>query len=185
MRGDDGLYVFWWSWRKISVDGQHPNPVGGLFCRSEGSEPSAREDSSARRSDHGYDQVLKAFLEAVVSDSVPVRFRGTRADKHDMLVLGRKQVLRRNFRALIALGGQRAKGEPSSVHLSANLCPPFHYPQTHLRRRNDSFKCGGNRIGAFHDLKTRLNISRSPFEKCKHQVHRESHGSRVWPRSCG
>jgi len=69
MRGDDGLYVFWWSWRKISVDGQHPNPVGGLFCRSEGSEPSAREDSSARRSDHGYDQVLKAFLEAVVSDS--------------------------------------------------------------------------------------------------------------------
>src|SRR5699024_12302639 len=67
MRGDDGLYVFWWSWRKISVDGQHPNPVGGLFCRSEGSEPSAREDS--RSEEHTselqsrFDLVCRLLLE--------------------------------------------------------------------------------------------------------------------------
>ena len=35
---------------------------------------------------------------------VPARFRGTAADQQDMVVLGRKQVLRRNFRFTTILG---------------------------------------------------------------------------------
>lgn len=35
---------------------------------------------------------------------VPARFRGTAADQRDMVVLGRKQVLRRNFRFTTILG---------------------------------------------------------------------------------
>jgi hypothetical protein len=36
--------------------------------------------------------------------AVPARFRGTAADQRDMVVLGRKQVLRRNFRFTTILG---------------------------------------------------------------------------------
>ena len=32
-----------------------------------------------------------------MSDNVPSKYRGTVADKHDMRVLGKQQVLRRNF----------------------------------------------------------------------------------------
>ncbi|KAK0346530.1 hypothetical protein LTR91_015450 [Friedmanniomyces endolithicus] len=40
----------------------------------------------------------------VVSKSVPEKFRGTTTDRHDMLLLGKKQVLRRNFNFLTMLG---------------------------------------------------------------------------------
>jgi hypothetical protein len=40
----------------------------------------------------------------VISKNVPVKYRGTEADRHDMLVLGRKQVLRRNFNFLTMFG---------------------------------------------------------------------------------
>lgn len=57
------------------------------------------------------DAVSKRFGEAsdydedsVVSESVPLHFRGTQDDKHDMLVLGRKQVLRRHFNFFTMLG---------------------------------------------------------------------------------
>ena len=42
--------------------------------------------------------------EVVVSKNVPEKYRGTQADKYDMLVLGRKQVLRRNFNFLTMFG---------------------------------------------------------------------------------
>lgn len=42
--------------------------------------------------------------DTVVSEHVPVKYRGTQADRHDMLVLGKKQVLRRNFNFLTMLG---------------------------------------------------------------------------------
>lgn len=38
------------------------------------------------------------------SDTVPEKYKGTSADKNDMSVLGRKQVLRRNFRFTTMLG---------------------------------------------------------------------------------
>jgi hypothetical protein len=36
--------------------------------------------------------------------NVPTKYRGTAADQHDMAVLGKKQVLRRNFRFVTMLG---------------------------------------------------------------------------------
>lgn len=40
----------------------------------------------------------------VVSNNVPEKYRGTATDQHDMLVLGKKQVLRRNFKFVTMLG---------------------------------------------------------------------------------
>lgn len=40
----------------------------------------------------------------VVSKNVPEKYRGTQMDKQDMLTLGRKQVLRRNFNFLTMFG---------------------------------------------------------------------------------
>ena len=36
--------------------------------------------------------------------TVPERYRGTLADHHDMIVLGKKQVLRRNFKFVTMIG---------------------------------------------------------------------------------
>jgi hypothetical protein len=51
---------------------------------------------------------------------VPARFRGTAADQRDMVVLGRKQVLRRNFRFTTILGfastGQYTLSNPQAGH---------------------------------------------------------------------
>ncbi|KAK5125220.1 hypothetical protein LTR85_000896 [Meristemomyces frigidus] len=40
----------------------------------------------------------------VSSSDVPAKYRGTTTDQHDMLVLGKKQVLRRNFKFVTMLG---------------------------------------------------------------------------------
>lgn len=42
--------------------------------------------------------------EDVVSHTVPHKYRGTAADQHDMITLGKKQVLRRNFKFITMLG---------------------------------------------------------------------------------
>lgn len=42
--------------------------------------------------------------EKVVSSNVPEKYRGTSTDRHDMLVLGKSQVLRRNFNFITILG---------------------------------------------------------------------------------
>ena len=42
--------------------------------------------------------------EDVVSHMVPHKYRGTEADQRDMIVLGKKQVLRRNFKFITMLG---------------------------------------------------------------------------------
>lgn len=40
----------------------------------------------------------------IISCDVPAKYRGTATDQHDMLVLGKKQVLRRNFKFVTMLG---------------------------------------------------------------------------------
>ena len=40
----------------------------------------------------------------VVSSHIPEKYRGTAADQHDMKMLGKKQVLRRNFKSITMLG---------------------------------------------------------------------------------
>ena len=42
--------------------------------------------------------------DGVVSTNVSEKYRGTAADQHDMRVLGKKQVLRRNFKGITMLG---------------------------------------------------------------------------------
>ena len=63
----------------------------------EKSNLNVREDPAGSWDDNSLDNL-------VVSEDVPTKYRGTRADKHDMLVLGRKQVLRRNFTFPTMLG---------------------------------------------------------------------------------
>jgi hypothetical protein len=41
---------------------------------------------------------------ASAADTIPVKYRGTRVDQDDMLLLGKKQVLRRNFGFTTILG---------------------------------------------------------------------------------
>lgn len=43
-------------------------------------------------------------LDNVVDTHVPVKYRGTQADKRDMMVVGKKQELRRNFKLLTMTG---------------------------------------------------------------------------------
>lgn len=42
--------------------------------------------------------------QSVLAASVPVKYQGTATDQKDMMVLGKKQVLRRNFRFITMLG---------------------------------------------------------------------------------
>ncbi|KAK5130535.1 hypothetical protein LTR08_001965 [Meristemomyces frigidus] len=54
---------------------------------------------SPRDGEHGiYDD------DKAVPGDVPAKYRGTATDQHDMLVLGKKQVLRRNFKFITMLG---------------------------------------------------------------------------------
>ena len=70
------------------------------FSVMEKSSLNIGEDPVARWEDNDLDN-------NVVSEAVPAKYRGTHADKHDMLVLGRKQVLRRNFTFPTMLGFQQ------------------------------------------------------------------------------
>lgn len=58
------------------------------------------DDTKAPRVDEiGYDG-----NDAVVSAHISEKYQGTAADKHDMRVLGKEQVLRRNFKGITMLG---------------------------------------------------------------------------------
>jgi len=50
--------------------------------------------------EHHFSDEDKVFA----GSTVPVKYRGTRNDKDDMAVMGRKQVLRRNFKLPTMLG---------------------------------------------------------------------------------
>jgi len=42
--------------------------------------------------------------DAIFDERLPEKYRGTAADRHDMRMLGKKQVLRRNFHSITMLG---------------------------------------------------------------------------------
>ena len=46
----------------------------------------------------------KALNEPGISAAIPTKYRGTDHDKREMIMLGKKQVLRRNFRFVTMLG---------------------------------------------------------------------------------
>lgn len=51
-----------------------------------------------------YDDALVVEKQNAQAPSVDPKYRGTSRDQHDMYVLGKKQVLRRNFKFITMLG---------------------------------------------------------------------------------
>lgn len=60
------------------------------------------KDASYQHS-HAFDQD-DSKLGEVIDNNIPMRYRGTEGDRKDMVVLGKKQVLRRNFKLLTMTG---------------------------------------------------------------------------------
>lgn len=56
----------------------------------------------AEASQNAYHDAIRPQSSAQAA--LPEKFRGTKADQHDMVILGKKQVLRRNFRFTTILG---------------------------------------------------------------------------------
>ena len=56
------------------------------------------------RGNHVDDNAEKALNEPGISAAVPPQYRGTEQDKREMSMLGKKQVLRRNFKFIAMLG---------------------------------------------------------------------------------
>lgn len=52
----------------------------------------------------GYQQYEKQDVSPSAGTTVPEKYKGTRADQDDMVLLGKKQVLRRNFKFTTILG---------------------------------------------------------------------------------
>jgi choline transport protein len=69
-----------------------------------GNTPESESPGFAVAEGSGYQQYDKqdAFPSAVTT--IPEKYKGTRADQDDMVLLGKKQVLRRNFKFTTILG---------------------------------------------------------------------------------
>ena len=67
-------------------------------------EMDIKEAASPVHSPHRDAESADGKLDDVVDMAVPERYRGTAQDKHDMLVHGKKQELRRNFKLLTMTG---------------------------------------------------------------------------------
>jgi hypothetical protein len=52
----------------------------------------------------GYQPYHKQDVSPSAATTVPEKYKGTRADQDDMVLLGKKQVLRRNFKFTTILG---------------------------------------------------------------------------------
>lgn len=59
-------------------------------------------DSQAK--DGSFKETIHLVVEDAAVDAVPEKYRGTMADKQDMTMLGKKQVLRRNFKFATMVG---------------------------------------------------------------------------------
>jgi len=66
----------------------------------------ALHDRVTQTTDRKYasDTSTPSKLDDAVDTSIPERYRGTNADRNDMVVLGKRQVLRRNFKLLTMTG---------------------------------------------------------------------------------
>jgi len=70
----------------------------------------------------GYRQYDKKDVSPSAATTVPEKYQGTRADQDDMVLLGKKQVLRRNFKFTTILGfastGKRGRCQNLSVYVA-------------------------------------------------------------------
>ena len=66
------------------------------------------DDVPQRMEDDGHEHVYSGYIDHKIDDvvdgSVPSQYRGTQVDRDNMLVLGKRQVLRRNFKLLTMTG---------------------------------------------------------------------------------
>jgi hypothetical protein len=101
-----------------------------------GNTPVSKSPGFAVAESSGYQQYDKqdAFLSAATT--IPEKYKGTRADQDDMVLLGKKQVLRRNFKFTTILG-----------FASTGKCGGYHTVVPHLANCNLSLGCMGNAAG--------------------------------------
>lgn len=71
--------------------------MGSRMPAPKSTMPAVAEVPSARQFD-------KDGTSPTAATTIPDRFKGTKADQNDMVLLGKKQVLRRNFRFTTILG---------------------------------------------------------------------------------
>lgn len=69
-----------------------------------GNTPESKHPGFAVAEGSGYQQYDKQNAFPIAATTIPEKYRGTRADQDDMVLLGKKQVLRRNFKFTTILG---------------------------------------------------------------------------------
>ena len=66
--------------------------------------PESKSPGLAVAEGSGYQQYDKQDAFPAAATTIPEKYKGTRADQDDMILLGKKQVLRRNFKFTTILG---------------------------------------------------------------------------------
>lgn len=69
-----------------------------------GNTPESKIPDLAVAEGSGYQQYDKQNAFPIAATTIPEKYKGTRADQDDMVLLGKKQVLRRNFKFTTILG---------------------------------------------------------------------------------
>jgi hypothetical protein len=69
-----------------------------------GNTPESKSPGLAMAEGAGYQQYDKQDVFPAAATTIPEKYKGTRADQDDMVLLGKKQVLRRNFKFTTILG---------------------------------------------------------------------------------
>lgn len=66
--------------------------------------PESKTPGFAVAEGSGFQRYEKQDVSPSAATTVPEKYKGTRADQDDMVLLGKKQVLRRNFKFTTILG---------------------------------------------------------------------------------
>lgn len=69
-----------------------------------GNTPESKSPGLAVAEGSDYQQYDKQNAFPIAATTIPEKYKGTRADQDDMMLLGKKQVLRRNFKFTTILG---------------------------------------------------------------------------------
>jgi choline transport protein len=69
-----------------------------------GNAPESKSSGLAVAEGAGYQRNDKQDAFPAAATTIPEKYKGTRVDQDDMILLGKKQVLRRNFKFTTILG---------------------------------------------------------------------------------
>jgi len=98
-----------------------------------GNTPESKSPGFAVAEGSGYQQYNKQDAFPSAATTIPEKYKGTRADQDDMVLLGKKQVLRRNFKFTTILG-----------FASTGKCGGYQTVVLHLADCSLSLGCMGN-----------------------------------------